>query len=140
MKNGSVSGRVSGTARLLGRRLNWRGLEASAVRDDRATMGRTFTYLFGAGATLLLLSMLFPHSADRDTAGLLVATLAAYLVAVGFLVAWDRLPLWAFEASPALGTAVVSLAVYFGGSQAATAYAMYYLWIGLVASTSCARR
>src|SRR4051794_2087797 len=133
MKDGSVSGRVSGTARLLGRRLNWRGLEASAVRDDRATMARTFTYLFGAGATLLLLSLLFPHSPDRDTAGLLVATLAAYLMAAGFLVAWDRPPLWAFEASPALGTAVVSLAVYFGGSQAATAYAMYYLWIGLAA-------
>src|SRR3954447_19668678 len=131
MKDGSVSGRVSGAARLLGRRLNWRGLEASAVRDDRATMARTFTYLFGAGATLLLLSLLFPHSPDRDTAGLLLATLAAYLVAVGFLVAWDRPPLWAFEASPALGTVVVSLAVYFGGSQAATAYAMYYLWIGL---------
>src|SRR3954469_16824714 len=112
MKSGSVRGRVSGIARLLGQRLNWRGLEARAVRDDRATLARTFTYLFGAGATLVLLSLLFPHSPDRDTAGLLVATLAAYLMAAGFLVAWDRPPLWAFEASPALGTTVVSLAVY----------------------------
>jgi diguanylate cyclase (GGDEF)-like protein len=43
------------------------------------------------------------------------------------------MPLWAYEASPLVGTAIVSLAVYFGGSQAATAYAMYYFWVALAA-------
>jgi two-component system cell cycle response regulator len=103
------------------------------VREDRVTMARTFTYLFGTGATLVLISLLFPHSPDRDTTGLLITTLAAYLVAIGFLVAWDRLPLWAFEASPLAGTAVVSLAVYFGGPEAATAYALLYFWVALAA-------
>jgi diguanylate cyclase (GGDEF)-like protein len=96
-------------------------------------MARTFTYLFGTGATLVLISLVFPHSPDRDTTGLLITTLAAYVVAIGFLLAWDRLPLWAFEASPLAGTAVVSLAVYFGGSQAATAYSMFYFWVALAA-------
>jgi diguanylate cyclase (GGDEF)-like protein len=103
------------------------------VREDRVTMARTFTYLFGTGATLVLLSLLFPHSPGRDTTGLLITTLGAYLVAIGFLVAWDRLPLWAFEASPLAGTAVVSLAVYFSGPEAATAYALFYLWVALAA-------
>jgi diguanylate cyclase (GGDEF)-like protein len=103
------------------------------VREDRVTMARTFTYLFGTGATLVLLSLLFPHSPERDTTGLLITTLVAYLVAIGFLVAWDRLPLWAFEASPLAGTAVVSLAVYFAGPEAATAYALFYLWVALAA-------
>jgi diguanylate cyclase (GGDEF)-like protein len=103
------------------------------VREDRVTMARTFTYLFGTGATLVLLSLLFPHSPERDTTGLLITTLGAYLVAIGFLVAWDRLPLWAFEASPLAGTVVVSLAVYFSGPEAATAYALFYLWVALAA-------
>jgi len=103
------------------------------VREDRVTMARTFTYLFGTGATLVLLSLLFPHSPGRDTTGLLITTLGAYLVAIGFLVAWDRLPLWAFEASPLAGTVVVSLAVYFSGPEAATAYALFYLWVALAA-------
>jgi diguanylate cyclase (GGDEF)-like protein len=96
-------------------------------------MARTFTYLFGAGATLVLISLLLPHSPDRDTTGLVAVTLAAFLVAIGFLAAFDRMPLWVYEASPLVGTAVVSLAVYFGGSQAATAYAMYYFWVALAA-------
>jgi two-component system cell cycle response regulator len=96
-------------------------------------MARTFTYLFGTGATLVLLSLLFPHSPDRDTTGLLIAAIVAYLVALGFLIAWDRLPLWVFEAAPLAGTLVVSLAVYFAGPQAAAAYALFYLWVALAA-------
>jgi len=131
--NGSVSGSAGTTLRTLARRLNWRGLGPSMVREDRVTMARTFTYLFGTGATLVLFSLLFPHSPGRNTTGLLITTLGAYLVAIGFLVAWDRLPLWAFEASPLAGTVVVSLAVYFSGPEAATAYALFYLWVALAA-------
>jgi len=128
-----VSERVASTVRTFGRRLTWRGLEPSAVREDRVTMARTFIYLFGAGATLVLVSMLFPHSPDRDTAGLLITALAAYLVAAGFLLVFDRLPMWAFEVAPFAGTVLVSLAVYFGGSQAETAYAMFYFWVAVAA-------
>jgi two-component system cell cycle response regulator len=133
IKNGSVSERAQALARVVAGRLTWRGLEAGGVREDRATMARTFTYLFGAGATLVLISMLLPHSPDRDTTGLLVVMVTAYLAAIGFLSAFDRMPLWVYEASPLVGTAAVSLAVYFGGSQAATAYAMYYFWVALAA-------
>jgi diguanylate cyclase (GGDEF)-like protein len=96
-------------------------------------MARSFPYLFGAGATLVLISMLLPHSPDRDAVGLLITALAAYLVALGFLIVFDRLPMWAFEATPMAGTVLVSLAIYFGGSQAATAYAMFYFWVALAA-------
>jgi two-component system, cell cycle response regulator len=133
MKDGSVSGRVRAAARVAAGRLAWRAPGAGTVREDRVTMARTFTYLFGTGATLVLISLLLPHSPDRDTTGLLIVTLAAYLVAIGFLTMFDRLPLWAFEASPLLGTVIVSLAVYFGGPQAATAYAIFYFWVALAA-------
>jgi diguanylate cyclase (GGDEF)-like protein len=125
--------RLRSVAREASERLAWRGLDPSRLREDRVTMARTFTYLFGMGATLVLISLLLPHSPDRDTTGLVITTAAAYAVALGFLIAFDRLPLWAFEASPLVGIVLVSLVVYFGGSQAATAYAMYYFWVALAA-------
>src|SRR5919198_1327439 len=133
MNDAPLSERLTDAAHLVRERLAWRGLAANHVREDRVTMARTFAYLFGLGATLVLISLLLPHSPDRDTTGLVITTVAAYVAALGFLIAFDRLPLWAFEASPLVGTALVSLAVYFGGAQAATAYAMYYFWVALAA-------
>lgn len=133
MSERGLSARLSAAARAVAARLAWRGLGPNGVREDPANMARTFAYLFGTGATLVLVSLFLPHSPDRDTTGLLLAALAAYLVAIGFLVAFDRLPLWVYEASPLAGTALVSLAVYFGGPQAATSYAMYYFWVALAA-------
>ena len=113
---------------------------ATRVFEDPATMARTFTYLFGIGATLLLVTLPLPHSPDRDTAGLVVVAVAAYVAALGFLALFDRLPLWFYEASPLLGTILVSLAVYFGGSDAPAAYAAYYFWVGWPPATSSGRR
>ena len=101
-------------------RLAWPGRgEPGRVFQDPVTMARTFTYLFGAGATLLLVSLTLPHSPDRDTAGLLAVTVAAYASAIGFLAIYDRLPVWAFQAAPLWGTILISLCVYFGGPEAA---------------------
>jgi diguanylate cyclase (GGDEF)-like protein len=133
MTDSTISRRLRSGARIASDRLAWRGLDAGRLHEDRATMARAFSYLFGMGATLVLVSLLFPHSPDRDTTGLVITTVAAYAVALGFLAVFDRLPLWAFDASPLIGTALVSLVVYFGGSQAATAYAMYYFWVALAA-------
>src|SRR5437763_12912977 len=101
--------------------------------NDRQTMARTFTYLFGVGGTLVMVSVALPHSPDRDTLGLLLTGVAAYVVTAGFLVLYDRLPTWLFETSPLFGTALVSLGVYFGGADSAAAYAMYYVWVPLAA-------
>src|SRR4029078_7595449 len=60
--NGLVSESAGATLRPLARRLNWRGLGPSMVREDRVTMARTFTYLFGTGGTLLLVSLLCLYS------------------------------------------------------------------------------
>ncbi|HYY74373.1 MAG TPA: hypothetical protein VE662_06080, partial [Solirubrobacterales bacterium] len=96
-------------------------------------MARTFSYLFGIGATLLLITLLLPHSVDREIVGLLLVAAAAYAAAASYLVLFDRLPQWYFPASPLVGTILVSLAVYFGGPEASSAYAMYYFWVALAA-------
>ncbi|OLE38769.1 MAG: hypothetical protein AUG48_00930, partial [Actinobacteria bacterium 13_1_20CM_3_68_9] len=134
MNRASFKHRAAGTGRVLADRIAWRERgEPIRVFEDPATMARTFTYLFGIGATLLLVTLPLPHSPDRDTVGLVVTALAAYLAAAGFLVLFDRLPLWLFEAAPLLGTTLVSVGVYFGGADATSAYAMYYFWIVLAA-------
>ncbi len=134
MSRTSFKDRAAVTGRALADRIAWRE-QGDPVRvfEDPATMARTFTYLFGIGATLLLVTLPLPHSADRDAAGLVVVAIAAYLAALGFLVLFDRLPLWFYEATPLLGTILVSLAVYFGGSDAPAAYAAYYFWVALAA-------
>jgi diguanylate cyclase (GGDEF)-like protein len=134
MSRASFKDRAAVTGRALADRIAWRERdEPVRVFEDPATMARTFTYLFGIGATLLLVTLPLSHSADRDTAGLVVTAIAAYLAALGFLVLFDRLPLWFYEATPLLGTILVSLAVYFGGSDAPAAYAVYYFWVALAA-------
>ena len=133
MTHSPTSQRLRSAVSVAFERLAWRRMEASRAREDRVTAVRTFVYLFGFGATLVLISLLLPHSPDRDTTGLVIVAAAAYGAALAFLIAFDRLPLWTFEAAPLLGTALVSLAVYFGGSEVATAYAMYYFWVALAA-------
>ncbi len=134
MSRASLKDRAAVAGRVLADRIAWREQgEPVRVFEDPATMARTLTYLFAIGATLLLVTLPLPHSADRDTAGLVVTAIAAYLAALGFLALFDRLPPWFFEATPFLGTILVSLAVYFGGPDAAAAYAVFYFWVGVVA-------
>ena len=96
-------------------------------------MARTFAYLFAVGGSLLLISIALPHSPDRDVTGLVAVAIAAYLSAFGSLVFYQRVPLWLLRATPAAGTILVSLSVYWGGSNGAAAYAMYYFWVALAA-------
>jgi diguanylate cyclase (GGDEF)-like protein/putative nucleotidyltransferase with HDIG domain len=116
-------------------RLRWTGRGRPGVRisGDRALMARTFAYLFGLGATLLLLTLLLPHSPDRFAPGLIGCAVAAYLTTAAFLIGFDRLPLWLFQASPAVGSLLVSLVVYYGGVSAVGAYAMFFFWVALAA-------
>jgi diguanylate cyclase (GGDEF)-like protein len=129
----SVFDRVGAAGRIAVDRIARRRPGLGAPPEDRATMARTFAYLFGIGATLLLITLLLPHSVDRKIGGLLLVAAVAYAAAASFLFLSDRLPAWFFPASPILGTILVSLAVYLGGPEASSAYATYYFWVALAA-------
>jgi diguanylate cyclase (GGDEF)-like protein/putative nucleotidyltransferase with HDIG domain len=110
------------------------GLSSTArILEDRALMARTFAYLFGAGATLLLITMLLPGAPGRLEIGLSGAAIAAYLCSGLFLLAYDRLPRVVFQAAPMLGNALVALVIVFAGGKATGPYAMYYFWVALAA-------
>ena len=65
MTHSPISQRLRSAASVAFERLAWRRMEAMRVREDRVTAVRTFVYLFGLGATLVLISLLLPHSPPR---------------------------------------------------------------------------
>jgi diguanylate cyclase (GGDEF)-like protein len=109
------------------------GTSSLRIVEDRALMARTFAYLFGIGATLLLATLLLPGDPARAEIPLAGVAVEAYLTAALFILAYDRLPLWLFRVSPMLGNLLVALAVVFGGTEAVGAYALFYFWVALAA-------
>ncbi|MDP9276578.1 MAG: diguanylate cyclase, partial [Actinomycetota bacterium] len=109
------------------------GVSTTRIVEDRALMARTFAYLFGIGGTLALVTLLLPGSPDRAELPFAAAAVEAYLTAALFILAYDRLPQWLFRISPMLGNLLVALAIVFGGTQAAGAYALFYFWVALAA-------
>jgi PAS domain S-box-containing protein len=91
-------------------------------------MAQAFAYLYGIGATLALLSLLFPHDPDRFVPGLVAPALIAYGVAAWMLIGFERIPTWVFYFLPGLGALLITSLVYSGGPDSAAAYAAYYFW------------
>src|SRR4051812_33813725 len=106
MTDRSLRGAATGEGRpsvltMLGR-LRWsvRGL---LPVTSPVVMAQAFAYLYGIGATLALLSLLFPHDPDRFVPGLVAPALIAYGVAAWMLIGFERIPTWVFYFLPGLG-------------------------------------
>src|SRR5690348_6347151 len=107
--------------------------------SDRATMSRGLASLFGAGATLVAITLALPHGHDEAQLALLIPVGAAYVV-VALLLSWpDRWPPAIMHALLAVGTVLVGLCVIFSG-RAGAAYAFMYVWVALYASAFFAVR
>jgi diguanylate cyclase (GGDEF)-like protein len=89
--------------------------------------------LFGFGGVLLLLMMLLEGPPGREDGNLAIGAAAAFAVALFIFVGSDRLPLWFLRASPAIGTLLGTVAVYWGGVEAAGS-AMYLIWVVIAAA------
>ncbi len=95
-------------------------------------MARGLALLFGAGATLVLVTLLLPHSSNTDELGTAVPPLVAYVACAALLALGPRMPVWATQVVLALGTALISGCVVFGGDNA-SAYPLMYVWVTLYA-------
>jgi len=117
-------------------RLLWQAVVAPGTRieEDRASMARTFTYLFGLGGLLLLVTLLLPAAHDRSEVGIIAMAAIAIFTAVMFTIGFDSLPLGAFKLAPALGSTVIAGVLFYGGAHALGAYAAYFFWVTLSAS------
>ena len=100
---------------------------------DAGVMARAFAYLYGAGGTLVLLTLVLPVSSDGAPAGMVVPALLAYVVVILTLTVGERLPLWVFPALPAFGAVLITSIAYSSGTESFNAYALLYFWVVLSA-------
>jgi hypothetical protein len=96
-------------------------------------MSRGLAMLFGAGATLVAITLVLPHGHDEANLGLLIPIGCAYLVAPLLFLRPRRWPIETLHGILALGTVLVGLCVNYGG-HAGPAYAFMYVWVALYAS------
>src|SRR5437764_142500 len=120
-------------------RLGWRGQGHLVTEDrtDRAVMARSLMYLFAAGGTVGLGSLVLATTTDGWRAAITAA--CAFGMAALLLVAFDRLPIWGFQALLAAGTALVGWAIYASGDTTSP-YVTFYFWIAIYSFYFLSRR
>jgi diguanylate cyclase (GGDEF)-like protein len=93
---------------------------------------RVLGWVYLAGATLALGSMALPQPAGENYAGIYSTIAASYVIAGLLLWRADSLPEWGLQVGLAAGTGLVTAGIWFT-AQEQSVYAMFYIWIGLVA-------
>ena len=96
-------------------------------------MSRGLAFLFGAGASLVGVSLLLPHSRNTNDLSLLVAVSLAYVAAVGLIRCAGQFSVRALQVILMLGTVLITVCVIYGGDSA-SAYPLMYVWVALYAA------
>ena len=96
-------------------------------------MARGLAMLFGAGATLVAITLLLPHKHDEAQLGLLIPAGLAYVVVAVLLSAPRRFSPTVLSVTLAFGSVLVGVCVIYGG-PAGAAYAFMYVWVALYAA------
>src|SRR5918998_2057350 len=96
---------------------------------DVRLKARSIAYLFATGATLGLLTLAFPHASAVRDVPLIVLAGAAYAIAAIVWLRADRLRDLHIHGVLLAGTALISLANYYGGPS--TLYPLLYMWTAL---------
>lgn len=110
-------------------RLRW---EPAGATKPKRLMARLAVYLYLAGAAIVAVSTLLPveDPALRNEKVLLLISGCALYVALVILVIFDRMRDWGFNFFSIVGTLLISLCVYYGGSD----YRPIYFWVVLYAA------
>jgi serine phosphatase RsbU (regulator of sigma subunit) len=93
---------------------------------------RLLAFLFISGATIGVVSMIFPQPPGTSVLGLFVVYGVAYVVGIVLLVAHARAPAWTAEVALAVGSALVTLAIHFTEARTGV-YSMFYVWVSISA-------
>jgi diguanylate cyclase (GGDEF)-like protein len=103
---------------------------------DRSMMARCLAYLFGAGASLALVSLALPNDSSSTATDIVIPQAGYAVAAIGvvaiLLVNFNRLPLWTYHLTLIAGTALISFVIASSGDPT-SAYTMFYVWIALYA-------
>ena len=98
---------------------------------DVRVKARSIAYLFATGATLGLLTLVFPHSSEVRDIPLVVLACIAYLIAAAIWLYVERIRELHIHLALASGTLIISLANYYAGPS--TLYPLLYMWTALYA-------
>src|SRR5258708_5720462 len=102
------------------------------IGSPARTMAINGAMLYGAGAALVALFLVAPHSPRTITYGVVVAGVIATAVTALLVVGRDWLPASLFPALTAAGTALVTVLVYCDGSRP-SAFMLLYVWAAVYA-------
>jgi diguanylate cyclase (GGDEF)-like protein len=113
------------------------GEDASAQRWGVLTRGRSDRQraraagsLYLTGSALGFVSLALFTGSEADRTGLAVTLGVAGLVGLGLVRFGRRLPLWAYQPVPALGTVLICALLYYR-HEGIGAYAYFFIWVGL---------
>ncbi len=104
--------------------------DAASTGPDRSELAHSLAFLFTSGATLGAIALALPHPVHQDELGLAGTITAAYVVSIPVLLLGRMLPPAAYKVLVALGTGLITSAIYFSG-EGSSVYAMFYIWVGL---------
>src|SRR5256714_2044190 len=111
-------------------RMGWRASShmSAESRSERGAMARSLMYLFAAGGSVTLFSLVLSAAAGESRVA--IRGISCFGIAVMLLFAYDRLPIWGFQVFLACGTALVEWAIYASGDTTSP-YAAFYFWIAI---------
>lgn len=95
-------------------------------------MARAQSYLWGAGGTLILVSLLLTRAPGTNVAGMVGIGVLALCVATLLWGGQGWLPSVLFSPAVALGSLVISLLMWFDGSTSSV-FSLFYVWPALYA-------
>ncbi len=112
---------------------------AEGSANETAMMARSLGWLYVAGATIGLISLLLPRAPHTNVGALAVNTGLAYIGGILGLTVFPRLPAWSFHIALLAGAALITRAVYYSG-QGVSYYGIWYLWAALFGFSFFSRR
>jgi diguanylate cyclase (GGDEF)-like protein/putative nucleotidyltransferase with HDIG domain len=115
------------------RRLGWRGsLDPISGPEATRSMIRAQAYLAMGASLIGLLTLVLPHPNYENFDGLLAVQLVTFSLGFWGYMRPESMPSWLPRMGPAVAAVTTTIAVIFSG-DAASGYAMFYLWVGLYA-------
>ena len=93
---------------------------------------RALGSLYLAGATIGLVSLLLPHSAKADEAGLYSNVGLAYVGGFALVLCANRLRVWMLHVTLVAGALLITRAILLSG-EPVSFYSVWFIWVGLYA-------
>jgi hypothetical protein len=104
----------------------------AGLDDDERLPARTLGYLFLAGATIGLVSLLLPLPARAHVGGLYSNVALAFVGGLALLCGASKIRPWMIHVSLAMGSVLIARAIILSG-EAASFYSVWFIWVGLFA-------